>query len=163
MTREIEAYFLEMAKLVGSRSTCDRGRAGCVIVRNKQVLVTGYAGSPTGLPHCDDVGHEFEERIHSDGKVTKHCIRTIHAEQNALIQAALHGVSVDKATLYCTMTPCYACAKLIVNAGIKNVVVGNDYHDAIKTKRLFLFARITLIIASPIEKNYEDTCDKNNC
>jgi len=80
-------YFLEIARTVASRATCDRGRSGCVIVRDKQILVTGYVGAPTGLPHCDDVGHQMKKLIHENGFISQHCVRTVHAEQNAITQA----------------------------------------------------------------------------
>jgi dCMP deaminase len=119
------------------RATCDRGRSGCVIARDKQVLTTGYVGSPPGQPHCDEVGHEMHKVINDDGVTSEHCIRTIHAEQNAIIQAAKRGVSIDGATLYCQMTPCYVCAKLIVASGIKRVVSYKDYQRGEKSKNLF--------------------------
>ncbi len=132
----IDEYFLQLVSVIGQRGTCDRGLSGCVIVRDKQILSTGYVGSPVGVEHCDDDGHEFETRFHEDGSKTEHCIRTTHAEQNAIINAAKHGVSVDKGTLYCTMTPCYTCIKLIINAGIKRIVADYDYQDSQKTKEL---------------------------
>ena len=128
---------MSIAELVGSRGTCDRGRSGCIIVRDKRVLVTGYVGSPIGFEHCDDIGHEMHKVINDDGTISDHCIRTIHAEQNAIAQAARLGVSIDGATLYCHMTPCYTCAKLLINAGIKKVVVSKDYHQGKKTKQSF--------------------------
>ncbi|MDI6734095.1 MAG: dCMP deaminase family protein [Patescibacteria group bacterium] len=111
-------YFLSVAKIASSRSTCDRLRVGAVIVKNKAILSTGYNGSSRGLPHCDDVGHEI-----SDG----HCIRTIHAEANALVHAARHGIAIDGATMFLTNSPCYDCFKMIVNAGIKEVVYSGFY------------------------------------
>lgn len=137
MRQSIDEYFLSIVKLIGSRGTCDRGRSGCVIVKDKHILSTGYVGSPVGVEHCDDVDHEFETRYDSEGHGSEHCIRTTHAEQNAIVQAARVGVSIDGATLYCTMTPCYTCAKLIMNAGIKRVVADYDYHDSERTKHLF--------------------------
>ncbi len=113
-----DQYFMEVARVVASRSTCDRADVGCVIVRERRILTTGYNGAPAGLPHCDDVGHLMENG---------HCIRTLHAEQNALIQAALHGVSTKGASLYVTHQPCFNCAKMIVNAGIVLVVHGSGY------------------------------------
>jgi len=89
-----DEYFLDIAKAVSKRSTCDRGRSSCVIVRDNQILVSGYAGSPTGFPHCDEVGHQLKKLIHEDGTITEHCMRTVHAEQNALAQAAKRGVGV---------------------------------------------------------------------
>jgi len=100
-----DEYFLRLADTVASRATCDRGRSGCVIVKDRQILVTGYVGSPRGLPHCDDVGHLFKKVIHEDGSVTQHCVRTVHAEQNAITQAARRGIALEGSTLYCRMTP----------------------------------------------------------
>ena len=82
-----DEYFMEIANTVAKRATCDRGRSGCVIAKDKQLLVTGYVGSPIGMPHCDDVGHQMRKTIHEDGSITNHCVRTVHAEQNAIIQA----------------------------------------------------------------------------
>lgn len=137
-------YFMEIANTVSKRATCDRGRSGCVIARDKQILVTGYVGSPTGLPHCDDVGHQFKQLTHEDGKVTNHCMRTVHAEQNAICQAAKLGISIKGATLYCRMTPCRTCAMLIVNCGITRVVCEKKYHAGEESEKLFEQAGIKL-------------------
>jgi dCMP deaminase len=115
-------------------------------VKDKRILTTGYVGSPMGAKHCDEVGHEMHKVTHDDGTETMHCIRTIHAEQNALIQASRVGVSLQGATLYCTMTPCYTCAKLIINAGIIRVVAKQDYQSAIQTKRIFKETKVKLEI-----------------
>lgn len=115
-----DAYFLAIASTVGSRSTCLRRRVGAVLVRDRRILATGYNGAPRGLPHCREVGCEMEHG---------HCVRAVHAEVNAVVQAALHGVSTEGATLYCTSQPCYACAKLIVNAGVVRVVDQEAYDD----------------------------------
>jgi dCMP deaminase len=139
-----DEYFMELANTASKRATCDRGRSGCVIVKNKQVLVTGYVGSPTGLPHCDDVGHLFRKTIHSDGSVSNHCVRTVHAEQNAICQAARRGISLDGATLYCRMTPCRTCAMLIINCGIKRVVCERKYHDGKESEEMFKLANVKL-------------------
>jgi len=148
-----DEYFMAIARQVASRATCDRGRSGCVIVRDKQLLATGYVGSPVGQPHCDEVGHEFHRVIHEDGHISSHCIRTTHAEQNAICQAAKLGIALDGATLYCKMTPCYVCAKMIINVGIRRVVCENDYHSAELTKKLFNQARIKLeILSNQIEQ-----------
>ena len=95
-----DEYFIQIANTVAQRATCDRGRSGCVIARDKQLLVTGYVGSPNGLPHCDDVGHQMRKIIHEDGSITNHCVRTVHAEQNAICQAAKLGISLQGSTLY---------------------------------------------------------------
>jgi len=122
-----DEYFIEVSKAVAKRATCNRGRSGCVIARDKQILVTGYVGSPKGLPHCDEVGHEMKSMIHGDGMKTNHCVRTTHAEQNAICQAAKLGIPIEGATLYCKMTPCAICTKMIINAGIKRVVCEKRY------------------------------------
>jgi len=137
MRKSYDEFFIDVARLIGTRSTCDRGHTGCVIVKNRQVISTGFAGAPQGLAHCDDIGHEMENN---------HCVRTTHSEINAIINAARHGVSTDGSTLYCTMVPCYACAKAIINAGIKRVVTEFDYHDAVRSKDILFLAGIDLII-----------------
>jgi len=123
-----DEYFIEIMNTVATRATCDRGRAGCVIVKDKRILVTGYVGAPSGLPHCDEVGHLFRKIIHEDGSITQHCVRTVHAEQNAIAQAARFGISLEGSTLYVRMTPCRSCAMLIINSGIKRVVCEYRYH-----------------------------------
>jgi len=137
-------YFLEVADIVAKRATCDRGRSGCVIVRDKRILVTGYVGSPSGLKHCDDVGHQMKKVIHEDGTITQHCVRTVHAEQNAITQAAKFGIAIDGATLYCRMTPCRVCAMLIINCGISRVVCERKYHAGAESEIMFREAGIAL-------------------
>jgi dCMP deaminase len=149
-------YFMEVANTIAKRATCGRGRSGCVIAKNRQLLVTGYVGSPSGLPHCDDVGHQMKQMIHEDGSVTQHCVRTVHAEQNAICQAARLGVSIDGATLYCRMTPCRVCAMLIVNCGIKRVVCERKYHDGAESERMFEQANVTLEYKHHEVQQYED-------
>lgn len=114
-------YFMAICKIVATRSTCDRLRAGAVLVRDNRILSTGYNGSPPGLPHCDDVGHLMEEG---------HCVRTIHADHNVILQAAvIPGGSTKGATLYLKFSPCIHCCKYIVAAGIRRVVVGKVYRN----------------------------------
>ncbi len=139
-----DEYFMEVCRSIAKRATCDRGRSGCVIARDNQILVTGYVGSPKGLPHCDDAGHQFKRMHHEDGTVTQHCVRTVHAEQNAICQAAKRGISIDGATLYCKMTPCRTCAMLIINCGIRRVVAERRYHDSADTISMFTQAGIQL-------------------
>jgi dCMP deaminase len=139
-----DEYFMELANAAAKRATCDRGRSGCVIVKNKQVLVTGYVGSPIGLPHCDEVGHLFKQTYHADGTITNHCVRTVHAEQNAICQAARRGIALDGATLYCKMTPCRVCAMLIINCGIKRVVCEQKYHAGQESEEMFKEAGIEI-------------------
>jgi dCMP deaminase len=137
-------YFLEVAHAIAKRATCDRGRSGCVIARNKQLLVTGYVGAPAGLPHCDEIGHQMKKVVHEDGRETMHCVRTVHAEQNALCQAAKLGVAVGGATLYCRMTPCRTCAMLIINCGIERVVCERKYHAGSESEEMFRQAGVEL-------------------
>jgi dCMP deaminase len=148
-----DEYFMEIAKTIAKRATCDRGRSGCVIAKDKQILVTGYVGSPKGLPHCDDIGHQFKKTIHEDGHTTNHCVRTIHAEQNAICQAAKLGVPVNGATLYCKMTPCRVCAMLIINSGIKRVICEKKYHAGAESEDMFKQAGIEI-------KFFEDKIEK---
>jgi dCMP deaminase len=137
-----DEYFLKIVEMVGSRGTCDRGRSGCVIAKNKRIISSGYVGSPVGLPHCDEVGHEMHTVTYADGSQKRHCIRTSHAEENAIVQAARFGVRLEGATLYCKMTPCYTCAKMIINAGIIRVVCNQDYHGGARSKAIFAAAGV---------------------
>jgi dCMP deaminase len=115
-----DEYFMNIAREVSTRSTCDRKFVGAVIVRDKSILATGYNGSIRGLPHCDEEGHLME-----DG----HCVRTVHAEANAIVQAARHGARIDGATIYVTASPCWGCFRLIANAGIGRICFGEFYRD----------------------------------
>ena len=137
---------MNICEAVGLRSTCDRGRVGTVVTRENHILATGYAGAPRKLPSCDEVGHEFHSVTHADGTVTKHCIRTAHAEQNAIVQAARVGIALGGSTIYVRMTPCYICAKMIINAGIKRVVASQDYHASARSKEIFAEAGVHLVI-----------------
>jgi dCMP deaminase len=137
-------YFMEVANSISKRATCDRGRSGCVIARNKQILVTGYVGSPTGFAHCDEVGHQIKRLTHENGEVTEHCMRTVHAEQNAICQAAKIGVSIAGATIYTRMTPCRTCAMLLINCGIKRVVCERKYHQGAESEEMFAAAGVEL-------------------
>jgi dCMP deaminase len=139
-----DEYFMELTRAVAQRATCDRGRSGCVIVRDRQLLVTGYVGSPKNLPHCDEVGHLMKKMIHEDDRITEHCVRTVHAEQNAICQAARQGIALDGSTLYCKMTPCRVCAMLIINCGIKRVVCEFKYHAGTESEKMFADAGVQL-------------------
>lgn len=132
-----DEYFMEVARTIAKRATCDRGRSGCVIARDKRLLVTGYVGSPIGLPHCDEIGHLMKKVIHDDDTISQHCVRTVHAEQNAICQAAKLGVGIDRATVYCKMTPCRVCAMLLINSGIKRVVCEKKYHAGTESEQMF--------------------------
>lgn len=123
-----DEYFMEITRLVASRSTCLRRQVGAVIVKEKKILATGYNGAPSGLAHCLDVGCLRDKLKIPSGQRHELC-RGLHAEQNAIIQAAYHGVSIKGATLYCTNLPCIICTKMIINAGIKRVVYEKGYAD----------------------------------
>ncbi|MCX7982521.1 MAG: cytidine/deoxycytidylate deaminase family protein [Syntrophales bacterium] len=123
-----DSYFMAIADLVSTRSTCLRRAVGAVLVKDKRILATGYNGAPSGLRHCLDLGCLRKEKNVPSGQRHELC-RGLHAEQNAIIQAALHGVSTDRSTIYCTNHPCAICAKMIVNAGISSVVVKENYAD----------------------------------
>lgn len=122
-----DQYFMDIARQVASRATCDRKHVGALLVRDRTILSTGYNGSIRGLPHCDEVGHMMENG---------HCVATVHAEANAIIQAAKNGVRIDGATMYTSASPCWSCFKLIANAGCVRVVYGEFYRD----QRIFQFA-----------------------
>ena len=123
-----DEYFMEMAQVAAKRSTCLRRSVGAVIVKNKQILASGYNGTPMGLPHCEEVGCLREQLQVPSGKCHELC-RGVHAEQNAITQAAYHGVSVKGATIYVTHQPCVVCTKMLINAGIERVVFANPYPD----------------------------------
>ncbi len=116
----LDQYFMDIAKVVATRATCDRAHIGAVLVKDKYLISTGYNGAPHGLGHCDEVGHLMEN---------DHCVRTTHAEQNAIIQAAVHGTSTHGSTLYSTHSPCKICTKIILNAHIVRVVSETFYRD----------------------------------
>ncbi len=137
-------YFMEVCEAISKRATCDRGRSGCVISKDKQILATGYVGAPQGLHHCDEIGHQMKTVIHEDGKESQHCVRTVHAEQNAICQAAKRGIAINGATLYCRMTPCRTCAMLIINCGIVRVVCERKYHSGSESEQMFKKAGIKL-------------------
>lgn len=141
-----DEYFIGIMRQVGRRGTCDRGKSGAVLVKDKRLLSTGYVGAPAGLPHCDEAGHEMHTVNNPDGTTSSHCIRTTHAEQNAIVQAARHGIPIEGAALYCKMEPCYACAKMIINAGIRRVVVEKRYHGAKRTREVFKRAGVKLVV-----------------
>lgn len=151
-----DEYFLEISRAVAKRATCDRGRSGCVIAKDRKMLSTGYVGAPAGLPHCDDVGHLLKTIIHENGKNSQHCVRTSHAEENAIVQAARDGVSLKNSTLYCKMEPCARCAMMIINAGIKKVVCQKRYHAAQQTRDMFKQAGVELVVLSDELETYED-------
>ncbi|MFQ5474950.1 MAG: cytidine/deoxycytidylate deaminase family protein [Candidatus Nanoarchaeia archaeon] len=149
-------YFMGIVEAVSKRATCDRGRTAVVLVRDKLILATGYVGSPMGTPHCDDVGHLMKSVTHGDGSTSQHCMRTNHAEVNAISLAAREGISVDGATLYCKLAPCYTCAKMLINAGILRVVCAKRYHKDGESMQLFRKARIKVEVIDDSVEQYKN-------
>lgn len=162
MTRPtFDQIYLAQLDLLGERSTCDRGKPACIITKDDRTLSIGYAGSPPGLPHCDDVGHMYELRIPAHFEVSvendishyynteggnEHCTRTVHAEANAIAWSARKGIAIEGGTAYVSMTPCRDCAKLLITAGIKRVVAKKDYHASAHSKEMFELAGVELEI-----------------
>ena len=142
-----DTYFMNITALVAQRSTCTRRAVGAIIVKDKRILTTGYNGAPTGIKHCLEVGCLRETMKIPSGERHELC-RGIHAEQNAIIQAAYHGVSVKDAILFCTNQPCAICAKMIINAGIKKIHYQSGYADALSQEML--------AEAGVVLKKYED-------
>jgi dCMP deaminase len=130
-----DEYFLEIASLVSSRSTCLRRQVGAVFVRDKRVLTTGYNGAPKGLRHCEEIGCIRERKGVPSGERHELC-RGIHAEQNAMLQAAQFGISLRDSILYCTTQPCVLCAKMLINTGVKRIVVRGGYPDELSRQML---------------------------
>jgi dCMP deaminase len=166
-----DEYFIACLDAAALRASCDRGKSGAIIVKDNRILATGYVGAPSGIPSCDEVGHQFIKRCEistknfekldyvgiddrlpiSESAFSTHCIRTVHAEQNAIINCARNGVSTLGATIYCTMTPCTTCAMSIIQAGILNVVAKNSYQKDQYTKELFNTAGINLTVLNEKE------------
>jgi len=130
-----DEYFMEITHLVSRRSTCLRRQVGAVIAKDRNMLASGYNGAPSGVSHCSDTGCLREQLKVPSGERHELC-RGLHAEQNAIIQAAKHGTSIDGSTLYCTTLPCIICAKMIINAGIRRVVYTEGYADQLATTML---------------------------
>lgn len=163
----VEEWALNILRATQARATCDRGRCAALILKDNRILASGYVGSPQGLPHCDDVGHEYQEtwiwretappageacqRLDGGGYLVarKSCIRTIHAEQNAIAWAAREGIALKGGTLYSTLFPCQSCAKLILQAGIVRVVADYDYHSSEPSKALFDAVGIAYKVVQP--------------
>ena len=164
-------YFVKVTMAIAERSTCSRGKPACIFVKGKRILSTGYAGSPPNFPHCSEVGHDMEERVRfipTDGTAmpenffkmlgydynylrqryekpaTQHCIRTIHAEQNAILQAARFGISLQDSIVYVTMTPCLQCTASIISVGVKEVIAFKRYHAGQESINMFKLANIPI-------------------
>lgn len=137
-----DEYFMTITRQVSERSTCTRAKVGAIIVRDRNILATGYNGSPSGAPHCLDVGCLMFKTIDPDGTEDEYCFRTIHAEMNALTQAAKHGSTVRDADLYCTHSPCYHCFKVLMNTGLRRIFYVKPY-------RLESIAELRLV--APVE------------
>ena len=138
-----EEYFMDIARLVSTRSTCTRRYVGAVIVKDKRVLATGYNGAPAGLANCEEIGCLREQQAVRSGQRHELC-RGLHAEQNAIIQAAFHGISIQDSTLYCTTLPCSICLKMLLNAGIQKIVYNEGYADEL-TKSFLQESAITIL------------------
>ena len=138
-----DIYFMEIAEQVSKRSTCDRKNVGAVIVRDKGILSTGYNGSIRGVKHCDEIGHLIEN---------SHCVRTVHAEVNAVAQSAMNGTEIKNSSIYLTASPCWPCFKVIVNSGIKKIYFGEFYRD----EKIFKFAQESGIELIDMSKRNEE-------
>lgn len=130
-----EEYFMEITRLVAKRSTCLRRQVGAVLVMDKRILATGYNGAPSGLAHCLEVGCLREEKQVPSGERHELC-RGLHAEQNVIIQAAFHGIRIQGSTLYCTNLPCAICTKMLINAGVKEIIYEGGYQDSLSRQML---------------------------
>ncbi len=160
-----DEFFFAIMHAVSTRSTCDRGRTAAVIVKDNHVLATGYAGAPSGLPHCDEVGHQLIRVVNLDqisaapdeeDRTSTHCVRTIHAEQNAILHAAKYGISLEGSTLYLSMEPCRTCAMSIVSVGIKKVVAEKRYHAAQESREILQKCGVELVVVSDQVKEYAE-------
>lgn len=128
-------YFMAITRMVAKRSTCLRRQVGAVLVKDKRMLATGYNGAPASLRHCEEAGCLRQDGFVPSGERHELC-RGLHAEQNAIIQAAYHGISISGSTLYCTNKPCVICSKMIINAGIKKIIYEEGYNDALADQML---------------------------
>jgi dCMP deaminase len=137
-----DEYFMEVARTVATRATCPRASVGAVLVRGHRILTTGYNGAPRGVAHCCDIGCEL---------VGGHCVRSTHAEANAVVQGALHGVSLDGATAYCTHQPCANCAKLLISAGVVRIIFSDPYTDPF-SQSLLAEAGVALVHFASLER-----------
>ncbi len=130
-----DTYFMKICHVVAERSTCLRRQVGALLVSDRRILATGYNGAPKGLPHCAEVGC-LRTRLGIPSGERQELCRGVHAEQNAIIQAAVHGVTLQEVTLYCTIQPCITCAKMLINANVKRIVYEGDYPDELALQLL---------------------------
>lgn len=150
-----DEYFLGLLEPLGSRGTCDRGKSGAVIVSPRNTIIaTGYVGAPPGQPHCDEVGHMMRKVIDEEGNESQHCVRTLHAEENAILQCAKDGVKLEWATIYCKMVPCWNCAMRILRVGIKRVVAQKRYHADKLSMELFKNASVEVVVLENTNEHY---------
>lgn len=154
-----DQYFMKIVDATALRATCDRGKSAAVITKENRILSAGYVGSPSGMPHCDDIGHTMRHitEKRENGLIShegNHCISTVHAEMNAICNAARNGVAVKGATIYCSMTPCYNCCKAIIQCGIIRVVAKYNYHHSNDSIDLFRALDIKVKIINN-ENSYE--------
>lgn len=151
-----DEYFLSLLEPLGRRGTCDRGRSGSVIVSpGHTILATGYAGAPPGQPHCDEVGHMMRTVVDDQGNQSQHCVRTLHAEENAILQCAKDGIRLEGATIYSKMVPCYNCAMRILRVGIKKVVAQKRYHADGMSMELFAKAGVSVTVIENTVEQYK--------
>ena len=149
---EWDEYFMRIAFQVAERSTCSRASVGAVLVRDRSILATGYNGAPSGMPHCEDVGCLVYRSIDPDGDEEENCFRTIHAEINAIAQAAANGTAIRGSDIYITHSPCYHCGKVLINAGVRRICYAKPYKLHI-LERLLADTTITLIeIQAPADE-----------
>ena len=151
-----DEYFLNLLEPLSQRATCDRGHNAAVIVSpGNTILATGYVGAPPGQPHCDDVGHMMRTVIDEKGNKSQHCVRTLHAEENAILQCAKDGIRIEGATIYTKLVPCYNCAMRIVRVGIKRVVAQKRYHADKLSLELFKSAGVKVVVVDDTIEKYD--------
>ncbi len=131
-----DAYFMEICRVVAKRSTCLRRHVGAILVSNRRILATGYNGAPKGMAHCAELGGCYRQRMGIPSGERQELCRGLHAEQNAIIQAAVHGVKLENVTLYCTTMPCVTCAKMLINADVHRIVYEEEYPDELSHQML---------------------------
>jgi dCMP deaminase len=149
-----DEYFLSFLPIIGSRSTCDRGKPACIITKDRRIISTGYAGSVSGTKHCSEVGHLIQRQLNDDESISESCVRTVHAEQNAISQAVKNGVSTENATIYITMEPCFSCCKLLIQSGITRIVCLKRYVNGKLSRQLCEDTNTELVIMNDELEKY---------